>query len=320
MFPSNDIVGAAPAAVVWVALGLETQSERPKFYPRLQPAHHGSSLSRSRKKVYPILCDLKVCLAWWGARGSTGITTALQQTDEAALEKTQPTVGEVVADGVLSIIAGSDTTSVALSSFVFFLLSNPDIYQRVQAEVDAIYPDGESLLDTSKHAELHFLTACLNETLRLSPPVPSNGPRQVPRGEGRLVAGCFIPAEHTQIYIIIPPYAMHRSAAHFNPAPDAFDPDRWLRAGGAAGGRAGASAARPGEVLNPAAFIPFSYGAHNCVGRALAWREMLMLSSTLLRTFEVRFAGGLEAAAAAAGWAERLHDVFVTSVGAPPMV
>ncbi|KAJ7217075.1 cytochrome P450 [Mycena pura] len=247
------------------------------------------------------------------ASGSTVRDLWYHLTDEAALEKTQPTVGEVVADGVLSIVAGSDTTSVALSSFVFFLLSNPDIYQRVQAEVDAVYPDGESLLDTSKHAELHLLTACLNETLRLSPPVPSNGPRQVPRGEGRLVAGCFIP-EHTQIYI--PPYALHRSAAHFFPAPDAFDPDRWLRAaGGAAGGRGG-----PGEVLNPAAFIPFSYGAHNCVGRALAWREMLMLASTLLRTFEVRFADGFAAAGAAAGWAERLHDVFVTSVGAPLMV
>ena len=83
---------------------------------------------------------------------------------------------------MLSIVAGSDTTSVALSryaessphllatskslnimnrSFVFFLLSNPDVYRRVQAEVDAVYSDGESLLDTSKHAELHFLTACL---------------------------------------------------------------------------------------------------------------------------------------------------------------
>ncbi|KAJ7215515.1 cytochrome P450 [Mycena pura] len=237
------------------------------------------------------------------ASGSTVRDLWYHLTDEAGMEKTQPTVGEVVADGVLAIIAGSDTTSVALSSFVFFLLSNLDIYRRVQAEVDAVYPHGESLLDTSKHAELHILTACLNETLRLSPPVPTNGPRQVPCGEGRLVAGCFIP-EHTQIYI--PPYALHRSAAHFYPAPEAFDPDRWLRGG----------ASRPGDVLNTAAFIPFSYGAANCVGKALAWREMLMLTSTLLHTFEVRFAAGFEAA----GWAEQLHDAFVTSVGAPLMV
>ncbi|KAJ7206366.1 cytochrome P450 [Mycena pura] len=238
------------------------------------------------------------------ASGSTVRDLWYHLTDEAGMEKkTQPTIGEVVADGVLAIIAGSDTTSVALSCFVFFLLSDLDIYRRVQAEVDTVYPAGESLLDTSKHAELHFLTACLNETLRLCPPVPSNGSRQVPCGEGRVVAGCFVP-EHTQIFI--PPYALHRSAAHFYPAPEAFDPDRWLRG----------SASRPDEVLNTAAFIPFSYGAHNCVGKALAWREMLMLASTLLRTFEVRFAAGFEAA----GWAEQLHDVFVTSVGRPLMV
>jgi hypothetical protein len=35
--------------------------------------------------------------------------------DEAGMEKQKPTFAEVVADGVLSIIAGSDTTSIAIS-------------------------------------------------------------------------------------------------------------------------------------------------------------------------------------------------------------
>lgn len=46
MFPSNDIVSAAPAAAARVALGLETQSERP---PILSALATGSSLGRSRK-------------------------------------------------------------------------------------------------------------------------------------------------------------------------------------------------------------------------------------------------------------------------------
>jgi hypothetical protein len=37
------------------------------------------------------------------------------QMDEAGMEKQKPTFAEVVADGVLSIIAGSDTTSIAIS-------------------------------------------------------------------------------------------------------------------------------------------------------------------------------------------------------------
>jgi cytochrome P450 len=91
-------------------------------------------------------------------------------------------VGEAVSDGVLAIVAGADTTSSALSryrtnlcllifllmsywteisSFLWCVLSNPDIYRRVQAEVDTVYPDEESVSDTSKHADLHLLTACL---------------------------------------------------------------------------------------------------------------------------------------------------------------
>ncbi|KAJ7080336.1 high nitrogen upregulated cytochrome P450 monooxygenase 2 [Mycena belliarum] len=220
-------------------------------------------------------------------------------TDEAGQEKVKPAYKEVVADGVLSVIAGSDTTSTALSCLVCLLLSNPEAYRRVQAEIDYVYPDGESSLDALKHSELQFLTACLNETLRLHPPVPTNGPRQSPRG-GKLVAGRFIP-EGTQIYI--PHYSLHRRAEHFS-WPEKFDPDRWLRA------------QQPGEVFNQAAFIPFSAGAANCVGMRLAWREMLMVTSTLLRNFNLRFADGFQPNE----WLDELQDVFVTSIGGPLQV
>ncbi|KAJ7074048.1 high nitrogen upregulated cytochrome P450 monooxygenase 2 [Mycena amicta] len=229
--------------------------------------------------------------------------------DEAGHEQVKPTLPEVVADGVLAIVAGSDTSSVALSAFIWSILSNPEIYARAQAEVDAVYPDAEGIFDSAKHGELKFLTACLNETLRLFPPVPTGGARQVPAGPPRLVAGRLIP-EHTQIYV--PAYAVHRSPKHFFPGPETFDPDRWLR-----------SSSRPGnndhdEILNHAAFIPFSYGAANCVGKGLAWREMLMVSSALLKRYNMRFArasSGFEET-----WVDTLEDVFVTSVGGRLMV
>ncbi|KAJ6490679.1 cytochrome P450 [Mycena vitilis] len=221
--------------------------------------------------------------------------------DDAGLEKEKPTFAEVVADGVLSIIAGSDTTSTAISTFVWFILSHPEIYRRVQAEVDSVYPAGDSLLDDSKHDELVFLRACLNETLRLHPPVPTNGTRQVSPGNGRLIAGCFIP-ENTHIYI--PHYSLHRSAENFFPSPDKFDPDRWLREQSS------------DEVLNMAAFIPFSYGAANCAGKSLAWREMLMVTSTLLKKFNLHFADGFQSE----DWPDNLRDVFVTSIGGPLLV
>lgn len=111
----------------------------------------------------------------------------------------------------------------------------------------------------------------------------------------------FIP-EDTQIYI--PPYSLHRSAEYFSPSPDKFDPDRWLRD------------QKPDEVLNVAAFIPFSYGAANCVGKSLAWREMLMVTSTLVKKFDIRFADGFQSE----NWLGNLRDVFITSIGGPLLV
>ncbi|KAJ7722764.1 cytochrome P450 [Mycena olivaceomarginata] len=217
--------------------------------------------------------------------------------DEAGMEKQKPTLAEVVADGVLSIIAGSDTTSIAIGSFVWFILRNPDIYRRVQAEVDSVYADGDSLLDALKHDELRFLTACLNETMRLHPPVPTNGTRQVPRGGGRMIAG------RTRTSTSRPTRSIAaRRTSHLRQ--DKFDPDRWLRP------------QTTGEVLNMAAFIPFSYGAANCVGKPLAWREMLMVTSTLLRKFNLRFADGFDSD----DWLGNLHDAFITSIDGPLLV
>ncbi|KAJ7461561.1 cytochrome P450 [Mycena latifolia] len=214
--------------------------------------------------------------------------------DEAGLEKNKPTLENSAADGIVAIVAASDTTASTFSSLIWFLLSDPDYYRRVELEIDNVFADGDDPLDVSKHEELTFLSACINEALRLHPPLPSNGPRQVdPYSGGRIIAGRFIP-EGTNIYA--PPYALHRNPAYFSPYPDQFVPERWL----------------PGanfEKHDTSAFIPFSMGPANCVGQKLAKRELLMMVSLLLKSFRLRFADGFDSAA----WPGLIHDYFVTT-------
>ncbi|KAF7315569.1 hypothetical protein MIND_00072200 [Mycena indigotica] len=222
--------------------------------------------------------------------------------DEDSHEKVKPTLPEVLVDGVFAIVAGSDTSSGALNAFMWCMLTHPDIYARVQAEVDSVYPDPQTLFDSEKHGELKLLTACFHESLRLFPPVASGGPRQVPIGESRIVAGQYIP-EHTQIFL--PPYAIQRSPKHYFPAPDTFDPERWLRASSET------DADNSKEILNHNTFLAFSYGAANCAAKHLAWREIIMVASALFRRYNFEFAKS-GTPLQTTRWDESLGDYYVT--------
>ncbi|KAF7344409.1 hypothetical protein MSAN_01922100 [Mycena sanguinolenta] len=215
--------------------------------------------------------------------------------DEAGLEKRKPTLEDAAADGIVAIIAASDTTASALSSVVWFLLSTPEYYRRVQQELDEVIADGDDPLDTKKHQELHFLSACINEALRLHPPVPSKGTRQIPFTQcGRRISGRFIPPGTS---VLTPAYSLHRNLEYFS-YPDQFLPDRWL----------------PGsnfERHDASAFMPFSLGPANCVGQKLAKCELFMVLSILFKSFELRFADGFDCEA----WPLTLKDHFVVTRG-----
>jgi cytochrome P450 len=75
-------------------------------------------------------------------------------------------------------------------------------------------------------------------------------------------------------------YSIHRDPRNFY-TPEEFLPERWLSTGAPAGEH------------NTAAFLPFSYGPTNCVGKNLALMEMRMLLCWLLRRFRFSKAPGM---------------------------
>lgn len=82
----------------------------------------------------------------------------------------------------------SDTTASVLSNLWYYLLLHPLHYKRLQQEVDAMFLRGEDPIDQERLAGMEFLNACISETLRLAPPVPSGSQRGVPPTvDGKLV-------------------------------------------------------------------------------------------------------------------------------------
>ncbi|OBZ71623.1 hypothetical protein A0H81_08343 [Grifola frondosa] len=184
-------------------------------------------------------------------------------------ESTPPPIKVAISDGSLSVIAGTDTASSTLNNLFYCLLTHPKACNRLREEVDSYYPAGENALDTKHHADMPFLNAVINETLRLYPAVPSGSQRVVIKGTcGRAIGPYYLP-EWTSAAVHF--YSVHRDPRNFYPSTDAFWPDRWLIAAGQKGQQFPEN-----FVHNAAAFIPFSYGPENCVGKALALQEMRM--------------------------------------------
>ncbi|KAI0265982.1 high nitrogen upregulated cytochrome P450 monooxygenase 2 [Gloeopeniophorella convolvens] len=219
---------------------------------------------------------------------------------EDQAEADRPPLSKVIQQGFLAIVAGSDTTSTTMTAVIYYLIKHPTAYARLLKEIDEALPTGGESLDATHLSGLQWLNACINESLRLQPAVPSGSQRSVSLGKGPWISGTHVVPEQTQIAIHT--YSVHRDPRNFY-SPDAFKPERWLSGGSSDGAH------------NPTAFFPFSFGPASCVGKNLAWMEMRMVICSLLRRFRFSAAPGIPLK----DWEASTEDRFVT-YGGPLMV
>ena len=89
------------------------------------------------------------------------------------------------------VLARSEISATLLSGLVFHLLKNPEIYEKPTKEVRSAFNDTSDMTFRSE-ADLLYLNACVEEALRIYPPVPMSTPRIMPP-EGATICGRFIP-------------------------------------------------------------------------------------------------------------------------------
>lgn len=99
----------------------------------------------------------------------------------------------------------SDTTAVTITSLFYELSQRLDICSQLQEEIDE-YKKEHKKSDYASLSHLKLLQACIDETLRLHPVVPSGLQRMTPP-EGLQIGDTFIPGD---TIVQVPSYTLQR--------------------------------------------------------------------------------------------------------------
>jgi len=184
---------------------------------------------------------------------------------------------ELVAEARSLMIAGSDTTATQLAANLFYITQNKETLRRLTSEIRSKFTSVEDIRLGPALESCQFLTAVVEETLRMSPSLPGFLPREVLPG-GLEVIGHFFPPG---VEVAVTTYALHHDPRYF-PKPHEHIPQRWLPE------ESGEQSVK--EAWN--AFAPFSYGSRVCLGKRLAYFELWITIARAVFLFDMEYVSG----------------------------
>lgn len=189
---------------------------------------------------------------------------------------------KLILDNVHTMLfAGHDTTGAALTWMLRLLAAHPEHMLRVRKEIIAkIGTNGDPSYQDLE--ELDFVNAVVLETLRL---YPSAAFTRENDHDVYLANGKYVIPAGSQVMIV--PYIIHRDERYWD-RPNDFVPERFLYEEldkNVQDKRGNSLQSRIGRISSKKAYLPFSLGPRNCVGRPLALMEMRTVLVKLLQRF-----------------------------------
>jgi len=189
-------------------------------------------------------------------------------------KKNEVSDDEIIMNAALFIVAGSETTATQLCSLTNYLLRDPGTFKKLKDELRSACKT-EADINMDVLGSLPYMNACIEEGLRIFPPVPIGLLRTVPKG-GSLIDGHAVP-EHTSV--CVSSWGASHSPSNFV-LPDSFIPERFLDTP--------ESKAKFENDVKKAA-QPFSTGPRGCIGRNLTYVELRLILGAFLWNFDVDF-------------------------------
>ena len=173
---------------------------------------------------------------------------------------------KVISECIAMMVAGHETSAATSSWMLIWLLKNPRVMEKVRQEIaESVAKEG--IYDPLIISELPYITACLNESQRLSPSAPATvrwltedtqlGKWLMPKGT------CISPCM----------YLTQRRKDIYGEDAHEYRPERWLD---------GSCKPKPWE------FFPFGGGRRACAGMAQARQQLRIILAEIVRrvTFE----------------------------------
>ena len=162
------------------------------------------------------------------------------------------------------LLAGQHTSSTTTTWMGLYMANDDKVMERVLDEIDDVVGDGAVEYDMLDDCE--FLSACLTETLRLSPPIITMMRKVM---VDQTYKGYVIPKGH---YLCTSPLVTALDKSNFKNA-DAFEPERFL--------------APRNEMPEGYGYTPFGANRTKCIGEPFARMQIRTIWIALLRMFKI---------------------------------
>lgn len=189
------------------------------------------------------------------------------------------------------LLAGRDTTSIALSWFFYLLSKNPRVMSRIREELDTIMAQANYVHDCNKEdktkghqrynylsrnfAELSdkliYLHCAVCETLRLYPPVAFNN--KAPMEPDILPSGHRVDSSMQIIFHI---YAMGRMTSIWGEDCHEFKPERWI--------------SNKGSIKHEPSykFLAFNAGPRTCLGKHMSLIQIKATAIAIISNYDIQ--------------------------------
>ncbi|XP_049524214.1 lithocholate 6-beta-hydroxylase isoform X2 [Dermacentor silvarum] len=174
---------------------------------------------------------------------------------------------EVEVNTTMTLLAGFETTSTALTYVSYVLAKYQDIQEKVRAEVASAVEEYGELNYDSVMLRMKYLRRVVDETLRIYPPGTVFTTRRALNDFDyngiKFKAGTSFMAPTLQIHMDL----------RYWPEPHRFDPDRFLPEN---------ASSRPSV-----AYQPFGVGPRNCFGERLAILEIMYTMARMVEKYRL---------------------------------